>query len=45
MKGGEAWCATAHGVAKSRTKLSDSTATKIEYCAQKWQNIQLFQET
>ena len=24
----EAWCAAAHGVAKSRTRLSDRTATK-----------------
>jgi len=28
VKDKEAWCAAAHGVAKSRTRLSDRTATK-----------------
>ena len=29
VKGREAWCAAVHGVAKSRTQLSNGTATTI----------------
>ena len=29
VKDWEAWCAAAHGVAKSQTQLSDSTATTV----------------
>ena len=29
-KGREAWCAAVHGIAKSQTQLSDSTATRYK---------------
>ena len=31
VKDSEAWCATIHGVAKSRTQLSDSTELKSNF--------------
>ena len=34
----EAWCAAIHGVAKSRTRLSDWTETEL-----KWSNVEWFQ--
>ena len=43
----EAWCAAIHGVAKSRTRLSDWTEpnwTEIHPCCCKWQYFILFHE-
>ena len=38
---GAAWCAVVHGVAKSRTRLSDSTELKVNMASYTNFNIQI----
>ena len=37
----EAWCATVHGVTKSRTRLSNWTTTVMFKCTGEWNQVQL----